>query len=102
MGAEIRKDVKGIDRFIFENGLDSSKLHMHISEVAPKQSMHEPHQHEGQEIFYVFSGKGEVLFGDQSHVLKENQAILIDCQIRHGIRNVGDVSLKYAVIIAKL
>lgn len=102
MGAEIRKDVKGIDRFIFENGLDSSKLHMHISEVAPKQSMHEPHQHEGQEIFYVFSGKGEVLFGDQSHVLKENQAILIDCQIRHGIRNVGDVPLKYAVIIAKL
>ena len=52
MGAEIRKDVKGIDRFIFENGLDSSKLHMHISEVSPKQSMHAPHQHEGQEIFY--------------------------------------------------
>ena len=71
MKAEIRKDIKGIDRFIFENGLDNSKLHMHISEVAPNQSMHAPHQHEGQEIFYVFSGKGEVLFGDQSHILKK-------------------------------
>jgi len=50
----------------------------------------------------VFSGKGEVLFGDQSHVLKKNQAILVDCQIIHGIRNAGDVPLKYAVIIAKL
>jgi len=71
MTAEIRKDIKGIDRFIFENGLDNSKLHMHISEVAPNQSMHAPHQHEGQEIFYVFSGKGEVLFGDQTHILKK-------------------------------
>ena len=71
MTAEIRKDIKGIDRFIFENGLDNSKLHMHISEVAPNQSMHAPHQHEGQEIFYIFSGKGEVLFGDQTHILKK-------------------------------
>ncbi|HHZ90343.1 TPA: cupin domain-containing protein [Candidatus Poribacteria bacterium] len=101
MKAEIRNDIKGIDRFIFENGLDNSKLHMHISEVGPNQSMHAPHQHEGQEIFYVFSGKGEIVFGDQTHILKNNHAILVDCQVPHGIRNVGDVPLRYAVIIAK-
>ena len=33
MEKEIRNDIKGIDRFIFEAGADQEQLHLHISEV---------------------------------------------------------------------
>ncbi len=101
MGTDVRSDIKGIDRFIFEAGADSEQLHLHISEVAPGTRAHPPHQHDGQEIFYVFSGEGEVVFGEQKHRLTDNQAIHVDCRVLHGIRNVGDTPLRYAVIIAR-
>ena len=58
MEKEIRNDIKGINRFIFEAGADREQLHLHISEVGPGQRAHPPHTHDGQEIFYVFSGEG--------------------------------------------
>ncbi|MBI1927918.1 cupin domain-containing protein [Candidatus Poribacteria bacterium] len=101
MNANIRTDIKGIDRFIFETGADADKLHLHISEVAAGTRAHAPHQHDGQEIFYVFSGEGEVVYGEETHQLAENQAIHVDCRVLHGIRNVGNTPLRYAVIIAR-
>ena len=101
MEKEIRDDIKGIDRFVFEAGADREQLRLHISEVGPGLRAHPPHTHEGQEIFYVFSGEGEVLFGDQTHRVSSNEAIHVDCQILHGIRNIGETPLRYAVIIAK-
>lgn len=101
MNATVRTDIKGIDQFVFEKGADPDKLHLHISEVAPGTRAHPPHQHDGQEIFYVFSGEGEVVYGNQSHHLTANQAIHVDCGVLHGIRNAGNVPLRYAVIIAK-
>ena len=101
MSEEIRTDIKGIERFVFEEGTDPARLHLHISEVDPGQRAHAPHTHEGLEVFYVFSGEGEVLFGDKKHLLSDNQAIQVDCTVLHGIRNVGETKLKYAVIIAQ-
>ena len=101
MTASIRNDIKGITRFIFEGGMDRNKLSLHISEVGPGQSAHPPHTHDGEEIFYVFSGEGEVLFGEQTHQVTVNEAVHVDCQVLHGIRNIGDSTLRYAVIIAK-
>ncbi len=100
MDTMVRTDVKGIDRFIFESGADADKLHLHISDVDAGTRAHPPHQHDGQEIFYVFSGKGEVVYGDTIHHLEANQAIHVDCRVLHGIRNIGDTPLRYAVIIA--
>ncbi len=101
MTETVRTDIKGIDRFIFEEGADAEQLHLHISEVGTGTRAHPPHQHDGQEIFYVFSGEGEVLFGEQTHRLTDNQAIHVDCRVLHGIRNVGETPLRYAVIIAR-
>jgi mannose-6-phosphate isomerase-like protein (cupin superfamily) len=100
MSAQTRTDIKGVNRFIFEEGANPDKLHLHISEVAPGTRAHAPHQHDGVEIFYVFSGEGEVMFGDKIHRLKANEAIHVDCRVLHGIRNAGDTPLRYAVIIA--
>ncbi|RKU26238.1 hypothetical protein C6497_13845 [Candidatus Poribacteria bacterium] len=101
MSEQIRTDIKGIERFVFEAGTDPERLHLHISEVDPGQRAHAPHTHDGLEIFYVFSGEGEVLFGDKKHLISDNQAIQVDCKVLHGIRNVGETKLKYAVIIAR-
>ena len=101
MAETVRTDIKGIDRFIFGNGANREKLHLHISEVGPGQRAHPPHTHDGQEIFYVFSGEGEVLFGEQTHRVSDNEAVHVDCQVLHGIRNVGEKPLRYAVIIAR-
>ena len=101
MGTQIRTDIKGIDRFIFEAGSDPARLHLHVSEVPPGTRAHPPHQHAGSEIFYVFCGEGEVVYGEKTHRLTANQAIHVDCRTLHGIRNAGDTPLRYAVIIAK-
>lgn len=101
MAETIRTDIKGIDRFVFEGGTDRSKLSLHISEVGPGERAHPPHTHDGEEIFYVFSGEGEVLFGEQTHIVKDNEAVQVDCNVLHGITNVGKTPLRYAVIIAK-
>ncbi len=101
MGEKVRTDIKGIDRFIFESGSDRGQLSLHISEVGPGQRAHPPHTHDGQEIFYVFSGEGEVLFGEETHCISENEAVHVDCQVLHGIRNIGESPLRYAVIISR-
>ncbi len=98
---KVRTDIKGIDRYILEEGANREQLSLHISEVGPGQRAHPPHTHDGQEIFYVFSGDGEVLYGEQTHLIGPNEAVHVDCQILHGIQNIGETPLRYAVIIAR-
>lgn len=95
-----RTDVKGVPRFLFAEGADDDALHLHVSEVGPGERAHPPHSHGGQEIFYVLSGNGEVLVGEQKHALVAGEAIHIDCRVEHGITNIGETSMRYAVIIA--
>lgn len=97
----IRNDVKGIQRFIYSEGADDHRLHLHVSEVDPGTRAHPPHSHDGQEIFYVLSGKGEVIVGETTHILETGEAIQVDCAIEHGIKNVGERPMRYAVIIAR-
>lgn len=98
---QVSQDIKGIGRFTFTDGADDDKLHLHVSEVGPGTRAHPPHRHTGQEIFYVLSGRGEVLVGEETHILDSGDAIQVECTVEHGIRNAGDSSLRYAVIIAK-
>lgn len=101
MSIDVRNDIKGLNRFLFTEGSDEEKLHLHISEVGPGTRAHPPHQHEGQEIFYVLKGKGEVLFGNEVHNVNSGEAIHVNCKVIHGISNSGTGSMRYAVIIAK-
>lgn len=96
-----RQDIKGISRFLFAEGADDDKLHLHVSEVDPGTRAHPPHTHAGQEIFYLLSGRGEVLVGEETRILESGDAIQVECTVEHGIRNAGDSSMRYAVIIAR-
>ena len=101
MSFSIRTDVKGIEAFHFSPGADAEKLRLHVSEVEPGQRSHAPHQHEGQEIFFVLKGQAEVIVGEQRTNVSAGEALQVDCRILHGIQNAGDENLRYAVIIAK-
>lgn len=101
MSVSTRTDIKGIDRFLFTEGADDHRLHLHVSEVGPGQRSHPPHQHEGLETFYVLEGKGEVLYGEEAHQVNSGEAIQVECSVLHGIHNVGDGPMRYAVIIAR-
>jgi quercetin dioxygenase-like cupin family protein len=98
---DVREDIKGISRFVFAEGALDDKLHLHISEVGPGQRAHPPHSHDGQEIFYVFSGQGEVIVGSETATLTSGEAIQVDCTVEHGIANIGTTAMRYAVIIAR-
>ena len=109
---EERNDVKGVGRFLFADGADDDRLHLHITEVGPGTRAHPPHSHKGQEIFYVLLGQGEVEVADevfrvnegeamQRHTLSAGEAIQVDCKVEHGISNIGTEKLRYAVIIAR-
>ncbi len=101
MSVTTRTDIKGISRFLFTEGTDADRLHLHVSEVGPGQRAHPPHRHDGWEIFYVINGNGEVLYGDQTHPVNTGEAMHLECSILHGIKNIGDSPLQYAVIIRK-
>lgn len=101
MSIDVRTDIKGLDRFLFAEGSDDEKLHLHVSEVGPGTRAHPPHQHDGQEIFYVLEGEGEVVIGDDVHKVNGGEAIHVNCEVLHGISNAGAGQMRYAVIIAK-
>lgn len=101
MSVETRTDIKGLSKFLFAKDADPDLLHLHVSKVEPGQRAHPPHQHEGQEIFFVLEGNGEVLHGNETHAVNTGEAMHVECSILHGIQNVGDGPLRYAVIIAK-
>ena len=101
MSIETRTDIKGLPKFLFAKGADPDLLHLHISEVGPGQRAHPPHQHEGQEIFFVLEGNGEVVHGNKAYAVNAGEAMHVECSILHGIQNIGKGPLRYAIIIAK-
>ena len=87
--ADFRADIKGIDKFIFEGGLDDNKLHLHISQVDPDTRAHPPHTHDGQEIFYVFEGNSEVVWFEgnwQEYERDRKRRLGVDADQPHRIK----------------
>lgn len=101
MSVDVRIDVKGIEKFFFNKGADPEKLHLNISEVGPGTRAHPPHQHSGQEIFYVLEREGEVVVGEDTYRLNGGEAIHLNWEILHGIGNIGSGPMRYAVIISR-
>lgn len=101
MPIQTRTDVKGLAKYLLADGADNERLRLHISEVGPGQRSHPPHTHDGQEIFFVMQGQGEVEVADEVFQVNEGEALHVDCQIPHGIKNAGTGNMRYAVIIAK-
>jgi mannose-6-phosphate isomerase-like protein (cupin superfamily) len=81
--------------------VSAEHVRMHISVIKPKMRAHDPHQHDGEEIYFILEGEAEVTIENEAFTVKANTAIFVNGPKMHGIRNSGDGVLKYMVIIAK-
>ncbi len=94
-------DPRGYAKIFVDETSGAEKLRMHISVINPGMRAHDPHQHEGEEIYFILEGSAEVSIEDEVFIANANTAVFVTSDKMHGIRNAGDSILKYMVIIAR-
>lgn len=82
--------------FIDKDFLDGRTLKMSV--VAPRSATHAPHRHPEDEMFFVLEGRAEFYLNGTRKVVKPYASFYCPPNSEHGIRNVGDTTLKYLVI----
>lgn len=69
-----------------------------LSVVDIGKATHAPHQHPEDEFFFVLEGKAEFYLDGKTQVVGPYTSLYCPSNVMHGIRNVGDIQLKYLVI----
>ncbi len=69
-----------------------------MSVVAPHAATHPPHNHPEDEIFFVLEGHAEFFLEGRTKTAGSYTTFYCPPNLKHGIRNVGDDTLKYLVI----
>lgn len=69
-----------------------------MSVVAPGKATHPPHKHSEEEFFFVLEGTAEFFLDGKTKQAGAYASFYCPSFSMHGIRNVGDVELKYLVI----
>ena len=82
--------------FIGKDFLDGRTLKMSV--VAPHSATHAPHRHPEDEMFFVLEGTAEFYLNGARKVVQPYASFYCPPNSEHGIRNVGDTTLKYLVI----
>ncbi|MHB8926376.1 MAG: cupin domain-containing protein [Bacillota bacterium] len=61
----------------------------------------QPHAHEGwEEMFYVLSGEGELLAGEQRYTLKPGMVVCVPERVPHCVASVGRDGLEMVFLLA--
>lgn len=58
------------------------------------------HIHAVEEVLEVIEGQAEIVLGDESRVVTNNQSVVIPAGMRHGFKNVGDGILRVRATLA--
>lgn len=69
-----------------------------LSVVEPGKATHAPHRHVEDEFFFVLEGRAEFFLDGKTVIVGPYTSLYCPSNQEHGIRNVGDVQLKYLVI----
>ena len=69
-----------------------------MSVVAPGKATHPPHKHKEEEFFFVLEGTAEFFLDGKTKQAGAYASFYCPSFSMHGIRNVGDIELKYLVI----
>lgn len=72
----------------------AKNLSLQIS-VVPIGSQQPIHAHEPEQCYYVIKGKGLMIIEGEACEVSSGDAVYIPSNKKHGIRNIGDVSLEY-------
>jgi len=94
-------DSRGYAKVYVDSSLGAEHLSMHISVIKGGMRAHDPHQHDGEEIYFILEGIAEVTIEDEAFIANANTAIFVTGDKMHGIRNYSDDNLKYMVIITR-
>ena len=69
-----------------------------LSVVRPNSATHSPHVHAEDEFFFVLAGTAEFHLEGETRIGGPMTSFYCPSGLRHGIRNAGDIELKYLVI----
>lgn len=69
--------------------------------IEPGDNVPVMHEHDGQEIDYVLSGKMQLFIGDISYELEDGDCAYFDSSIPHAEKNIGSDTLKFIAVVIK-
>ncbi len=72
----------------------SKEISIQITDVQLNE-MQPIHSHKQEQCYYIISGSGMMLIGEQSKEVNEGDAIFIPSNAKHGIKNTGVRVLTY-------
>lgn len=78
----------------------SPTFNFKMTQVAAKSANHAPHKHPEEEIYFILEGRAEFFLEGKTRTVGANSTMFCPSGSLHGIRNVGDAPLRYAVIKA--
>ena len=87
-------------RFWFVPQSVSKTFNFKMTQVGGRSANHDAHAHPEEEIFYVFEGTAQFTLNGESKVVGPDSTLFCPSGVPHGIFNVGDTPLRYAVIKA--
>jgi quercetin dioxygenase-like cupin family protein len=82
--------------FIGKDFLDGRTIKMSV--VEPRAATHPAHTHTEDEIFFILEGKAEFYLNGKTKVTEGYASFYCPANSTHGIKNVGNTTLKYLVI----
>ena len=89
------KDASTIRSLLDRTNSSATNLSLAEATVMPGQAT-EPHRHpRSEEIYYILSGRGRMVLGDEAREVGPLDAILIPPGTRHTIANTGDEPLVF-------
>jgi quercetin dioxygenase-like cupin family protein len=94
---QVEKTDKGW-KFWFVPSSLSKGLVFKMTEVSANSANHPPHVHPEEEIIFVFEGEVEFTLSGESKTVGPNSSLYCPPGIPHGVRNVGDTPIRYAII----
>ena len=97
---QVKKTDKGWQFWFVPSSL-SKRLVFKMTEVAAHSANHPAHAHPGEEIIFVFEGEVEFSLAGETKIVGPNSSLYCPPGVPHGIRNVGDTPIRYAIILAK-
>jgi len=93
-----REHARGFSMPFVNEACGAEKLALHVSVIHPGQSAHDPHAHDGEEIIFVLEGTAEITMGDERQFAGANTAVFCPPHVLHGIRNAGEIPIRYMII----
>lgn len=75
--------------------MPSSDLSAGIALCPPNTGHLCAHRHRQAEIYYIIEGEGEVIIEGVTERVRRGSSVFIPSNAKHGIKNVGDESLRF-------